>query len=60
MMSAFYDRDLVFSAVEAGARGYILKDRDADHLIEAVRSVVAGEFVVDPKLAGRDGTRRVG
>ena len=60
ILSAFDDRELVFSAVEAGARGYILKDRDADLLIEAVRSVVSGQFVVDPKLAGRGVRRRVG
>ncbi len=60
MMSAFDDRDLVFSAVEAGARGYILKGSEPDHLIEAVRCVVAGQFVVDPKLAGRGAGSRVG
>ena len=60
MLSAFDDRDLVFSAVEAGARGYILKDREADHLIEAVRSVVSGQFVVDPKLASRQSRTRTG
>jgi two-component system response regulator DegU len=58
MLSAFDDRDIVFSAVEAGARGYILKDREADHLIEAVRSVVSGQFVVDPKLASRQSKTR--
>jgi DNA-binding NarL/FixJ family response regulator len=60
MLSAFDDRELVFSAVEAGARGYILKDRAADHLIEAVRSVVSGQFVVDPKLASRGNRSRAG
>ena len=60
MLSAFDDRELVFSAVEAGARGYILKDREADHLIEAVRSVVSGQFVVDPKLASRQSNTRTG
>ena len=60
MLSAFDDRELVFSAVEAGARGYILKDREADHLIEAVRSVVSGQFVVDPKLASRQSKARTG
>ena len=50
ILSAFDDRKLVISAVEAGARGYILKDRDAGDLVKAVRLVVAGQFVVDPHL----------
>ena len=60
VLSAFEDRELVFSAVEAGARGYILKDRDAGHLIEAIHSVVGGELVVDPQLASYGSKRRTG
>ena len=60
ILSAFEDREAVFSAVEAGARGYILKDRDAEHIIEAVHSVVGGELVIDPQLAAHGSKRRVG
>jgi DNA-binding NarL/FixJ family response regulator len=60
ILSAFDERELVFSAVEAGARGYILKDRPADQLIEAVRAVVGGEFVVDPQLVAGQLNQRAG
>lgn len=38
-------------ALEAGARGYLLKDRPAAELAEAVRRVHRGERVIDPELA---------
>jgi two-component system response regulator DesR len=38
-------------ALEAGARGYLLKDRPASELAEAVRKVHRGLRVVDPDLA---------
>jgi DNA-binding NarL/FixJ family response regulator len=50
MLSAFDDRDVVIGALEAGARGYILKDRDAHQLIEAVQAVVDGQVIVDPQV----------
>ena len=52
MLSAFDDRDVVIGALEAGARGYILKDRDAHQLIEAVQAVVDGQVIVDPQVVG--------
>jgi len=50
MLSAFDDRDIVIGALDAGARGYILKDRDAHQLIEAILAVVDGQVVVDPNV----------
>jgi two-component system response regulator DesR len=38
-------------ALDAGARGYLLKDRPASELAEAVRRVHRGMKVVDPALA---------
>ena len=38
-------------ALDAGARGYLLKDRPASELAEAVRRVHRGLRVVDPDLA---------
>ncbi|MGH8272487.1 MAG: response regulator, partial [Gammaproteobacteria bacterium] len=38
-------------AMDAGARGYVLKDRPARELAEAVRRVHKGLRVVDPELA---------
>jgi len=38
-------------ALDAGARGYLLKDRPASELAEAIRRVHAGLRVIDPALA---------
>lgn len=38
-------------ALEAGARGYLLKDRPASELAEAIRRVHSGLRAVDPALA---------
>ena len=38
-------------AMEAGVRGYLLKDQPSDELADAVRRVAAGRRVVAPELA---------
>lgn len=38
-------------AMDAGVRGYVLKDAPIDRLVATVRRVHAGERVVDPELA---------
>ena len=41
----------IYRALQAGARGYLLKDRPAAELAAAVRRVRRGERVIDPDLA---------
>ena len=41
---------LLFQAVQAGARGYLLKQVDAQTIVEAVRSVHRGDAVLNPLL----------
>jgi two-component system NarL family response regulator len=49
-----YDADEdVFRAVQAGARGYLLKDTFTEGLLDAIRSVHAGRRLIDPQLAPR-------
>jgi two-component system NarL family response regulator/two-component system response regulator DegU len=50
MLTAHDDRRLMVEAVRAGARGYVLKARDADHLVRSVRLVAEGNLVIDPDL----------
>ncbi|WP_260597579.1 response regulator transcription factor [Sphingomonas endolithica] len=38
-------------AIDAGVRGYILKDSPADQLADAIRRVARGARVIDPELA---------
>ena len=52
MLTAYDDRHFVVEAVRAGARGYVLKTRDAEHLLQAVRLVAEGNMVIDPDLVG--------
>jgi DNA-binding NarL/FixJ family response regulator len=47
ILSAFDDPELVEAALQAGVRGYVLKDRDAQDLIRAVRRVFIGERFID-------------
>ena len=49
-----YDADEdVFRAVQAGARGYLLKDTFAEGMLEAIRNVHAGRRLIDPAVASR-------
>jgi NarL family two-component system response regulator LiaR len=50
ILTAYDDRQFVVEAVRAGARGYVLKARDAEHLIQTVRLVASGNMVIDPQL----------
>lgn len=43
----------IFDAIKAGARGYLLKNADAQELVEGVRHVHRGEALIDPHLAAR-------
>ncbi len=46
-----YDYDeYIFSLLEAGAAGYLLKDVSGDELISAVRAVYAGEPMFHPRI----------
>ena len=45
------DRDTVSKVIEAGVRGYLMKDTRAAELIQAIRCVAAGGAVIDPKIA---------
>jgi two-component system NarL family response regulator len=49
-----YDGDEdVFRAVQAGARGYLLKGTFAEGILEAVRTVHAGRRLIAPEVADR-------
>ena len=50
MLTAYDDRHFVVEAVRAGARGYVLKTSDAEHLIQTIRLVAEGNMVIDPQL----------
>ena len=51
ILSAYDDDQFVFSLLEAGAAGYLLKSVRGRELIDAVRRVHAGESVLHPAIA---------
>jgi DNA-binding NarL/FixJ family response regulator len=53
MLSMHSEDTWVRQALEAGARGYMLKNAVDLELVEAIRRVAAGEEVLDPQIARR-------
>lgn len=51
VVSTIPDAEGVLSTIEAGAAGYITKDKELDVLVEAIRDVAAGRSAVSPELA---------
>ncbi len=48
MLTSFADDEAVFSAILAGAAGYVLKQVRGTDLVDAVRRVGRGESILDP------------
>lgn len=51
VLTAYDDDQFVFSLLEAGAAGYLLKSVRGRELVDAVRAVYAGESVLHPTVA---------
>jgi DNA-binding NarL/FixJ family response regulator len=49
----FDDDDSIFSALRAGARGYLLKGADQEQIRAAVRAAANGEIIFGTQLAAR-------
>ncbi len=53
VVTMFEDDATVFTAMRAGARGYVLKDDDKDDVLGAIRTVGRGGAVFGPGVAAR-------
>ncbi len=53
IVSMFDDDDNVFAAMQAGARGYLLKGAAPEDLLRAVEAVARGEALFGPGIAQR-------
>lgn len=51
VLTSFADDEKVFSAIKAGALGYLLKDTSPQELIQAIHDVYHGESSLDPTIA---------
>ena len=53
VLTMFEDDDSVFSAMRAGARGYVLKGAPPSEILKVVRAVATGEAHFGPEIARR-------
>jgi DNA-binding NarL/FixJ family response regulator len=53
MLTSFADDEALFSAIMAGAAGYVLKQVRGTDLVDSVRRVGRGESLLDPSLTTR-------
>ncbi len=53
VLTMFEDDDSVFAALQAGARGYLLKGADRAEIVRAIRAVHRGEAIFGPAIAQR-------
>lgn len=51
ILTSYADEDALFSAVMAGAAGYVLKDLDPANLQNSIITVADGGSLLDPKMA---------
>jgi DNA-binding NarL/FixJ family response regulator len=52
LYTAYPERALLLAALDAGVRGFILKEAPLDELLRAIRIVAAGGSYIDAALAG--------
>ena len=51
LIITMFDDDTVFTAMQAGARGYLLKGAQGDETLRAIRAVANGEVIFSPGVA---------
>src|ERR1700676_5544945 len=53
ILTSFADDEALFSAIMAGASGYVLKQIHGNDLLSAIHRVANGESLLDPSVTGR-------
>jgi DNA-binding NarL/FixJ family response regulator len=53
ILSSFDEDEYIYKAIQAGARGYLLKDIDLHALLDVIRAAAQGESVLPPNIATR-------
>jgi DNA-binding NarL/FixJ family response regulator len=53
LVVTMFDDDSVFAAMQAGARGYLLKGAEPETTLRAIRTVASGEAIFSPTVARR-------
>jgi len=58
LISVFDGEEDIWRAVQAGARGYLLKSLEVEELLDAIQHVAAGDTYFPPKIAAKIAARR--
>lgn len=53
MLTSYAEDEMLFSAIRAGAAGYILKQIEGEKLVRAIEDVGRGEAILDPAVTQR-------
>jgi DNA-binding NarL/FixJ family response regulator len=53
MLTTFDDHALVIEAIQAGAKGYLLKDVSLETLVEGIQAVYRGQTLIQPAITQR-------
>ena len=53
ILTTYDTDDYIFRGIEAGARGYLLKDSPPDEVIKAIRTVRRGDSLIEPRVTTR-------
>jgi DNA-binding NarL/FixJ family response regulator len=53
MLTSYAEDEMLFSAIRAGASGYVLKQIGSDDLINAIEAIGRGEALLDPAVTQR-------
>ena len=53
ILTTYDTDDYIFPGIEAGARGYLLKDSPPDDVVKAIRTVYRGDSLIQPRVAAR-------
>jgi NarL family two-component system response regulator LiaR len=53
VLTSFSEDELIFAAIKAGALSYLLKDADAETVLNAIFAAYRGEAILHPRVARR-------
>jgi DNA-binding NarL/FixJ family response regulator len=53
ILTMYHQDHFAFDAIRAGAKGYLLKNADAQVVVEGIRAIQRGEALVDPMMTAR-------